>query len=226
MGHPLILKALILNGAMTTVFLRRRNVRSPGLIGDVVPVNEREPLWELIKADYVFPSEHEGHGKRATILTIGRALRRFRHSLNQFYVQPCVSSLNGFGIITQNEWNTFQQLHTTPEAMARGNRMKEVIQKNKFKHRLGPGGYKAAIPLWIKKEQELCEDGIPDPIEGCTLRTRNWIWGRSCIDDKGQLVSSNSNIARMIENAKDLVTKEQTGKFKPQRQKDQLSAAL
>jgi hypothetical protein len=37
----------------------------------VVPVNEKEALWELIKAHYVFPSEHEEHGKRATILTIG-----------------------------------------------------------------------------------------------------------------------------------------------------------
>jgi hypothetical protein len=30
----------------------------------------------------------------------------------------------------------------------------------------------------------------------------------------------------VIENAKDLVTKEKTDKFKPQRQKNQLSAAL
>jgi hypothetical protein len=52
-----------------------------------------------------------------------------------------------FGFITPNEWNTFKQLHTTPEAMARCNRMKEIIQNNKFKHGLGPGGYKAAIPL-------------------------------------------------------------------------------
>jgi hypothetical protein len=29
---------------------------------------------ELIKAHYVFPYKHEEHGKRATILTIGRAL--------------------------------------------------------------------------------------------------------------------------------------------------------
>jgi hypothetical protein len=40
------------------------------------------------------------------------------------------------------------------------------------------------------------------------------------------LVTSNSDIIRVIENVKDLVTKEKTGKFKPQRQKDQLSAAL
>jgi hypothetical protein len=110
--------------------------------------------------------------------------------------------------------------------MTRSTRMKELIRKNKFKNRLGPGGYKTAIPLWTKKEQELREAGIPDPLEGCTLRTRNWIRGRSCIDDKGQLITSNSNIIRVIENAKDFITKEKTNKFKPQRQKDQLSAAL
>jgi hypothetical protein len=44
-----------------------------------VPVNEKEALWELIKAPYIFPFEHEECGKTATILTIGRALRRFRH---------------------------------------------------------------------------------------------------------------------------------------------------
>jgi hypothetical protein len=69
--------------------------------------------------------------------------------------------------------------------MACSNRMKELIQKNKFKHRLGPGGYKATIPLLTKKEQELHEAGIPDPPEGSTLHMRNWIWGWSRIDDKG-----------------------------------------
>jgi hypothetical protein len=102
-----------------------------------------------------------------------RALQRFRHALNKFNVQPGVSPLNRFGFITPNEWNTFQQRHITPEAMACSNRMKELIQKNKFKHRLGPGGYKVAIPLWTKMEQELHEAGIPDPHEGWTLRTRN-----------------------------------------------------
>jgi hypothetical protein len=180
----------------------------------------------LIKVHYVFPSKYEEHGKRATILTIGRALRRFRHALNKFYVQPGVSPFNWFGFIAQNEWNTFKELHTTPEAMARSNRMKELIQKNKFKHRLVPGGYKAAILLWTNMEQGLCEPRIPDPLEGCTLRMRIWIQGQSRIDDKGQLVTSDCDITRVIENAKDLITKEKTGKFKPQRQKDQLSAAL
>jgi hypothetical protein len=40
------------------------------------------------------------------------------------------------------------------------------------------------------------------------------------------LVTSNSNITRVIENAKHLITKEKAGKFKPQRQKDQLGVTL
>jgi hypothetical protein len=90
---------------------------------------------------YVLHSEHEERGKKATILTIVRALRRFRHALNKFYVQFDISPSNRFGFITPNEWNTFQQLHTTLEAMVCSNRMKELIQKNKFKHRLGASGF-------------------------------------------------------------------------------------
>jgi hypothetical protein len=104
--------------------------------------------------------------------------------------------------------------------------MNELIQKNKFKHRLGPSGYKAAIPLWTKKEQELREAGIPDPLEGCTLRLRDCIWGRSHIDGNGQLITSNFDITRVIKNAKDFITKEKIGEFKMQHQKDQLSEVL
>jgi hypothetical protein len=51
--------------------------------------------------------------------------------------------------------------------------MKELNAKNKFSHKLGPGGYTAAIPKWAKKEQELHDAGIPDPLEGCTMCNRN-----------------------------------------------------
>jgi hypothetical protein len=69
------------------------------------------------------------------------------------------------------------------------NRMKDLICKNKLKHRLGPSGYKDAIPLWTKKEHELCEARIQDPLEGCTMHMRNWIRGRSRIHDNRQLVT-------------------------------------
>jgi hypothetical protein len=95
--------------------------------------------------------------------------------------------------------------------------MKELIRKDKFKHELGPCGYKVAIPLWTKKEHELREARISDPLAGCMLHMKNWIWGWSHTDDSGQLVTLNYDITRTIKNAKDLVTKEKVVKFKMQR---------
>jgi hypothetical protein len=60
--------------------------------------------------------------------------------------------------------------------------MKELNAKNKFRHKLGPGVYKAAMPKWAKKEQEHRDTGIPDSLEGYTMCTTNWIWGHSHID--------------------------------------------
>jgi hypothetical protein len=109
----------------------------------------------------------------------------FKHALNKYYVQRGLSPLNRFGYITPNEWDTFVQQHTTPQAIALDNKMKELNAKNKFRHKLGPGGYKAAMSKWAKKEQELRDTKIPDPLEGCTMRTRNWIWSCSHTVDSG-----------------------------------------
>jgi hypothetical protein len=45
-----------------------------------------------------------------------------------------------------NEWDIFIQQHTTPEVIALSNKMKELNVKNKFRHKQGHGGYKAAMP--------------------------------------------------------------------------------
>jgi hypothetical protein len=105
--------------------------------------------------------------------TISNALQRSRHALN--YVQRGLSPLNQFGYIMPNEWDTFVQQHTTPQAVAISNKMKELNAKNKFRHKPGPRGYKSAMPKWAKKEQKLHDAGIPDPLDGCTMCTRNWI---------------------------------------------------
>jgi hypothetical protein len=93
--------------------------------------------------------------------------------------------------------------------------MKQLNMKHKFKNKLGPRGYKAAMPICTKKEQELCEAGIPDPLEGW-MHTRNWIQGHSHIDDSGRLIISSSEVTSVAEKAKTLAAKEKTGEFKSQ----------
>jgi hypothetical protein len=104
--------------------------------------------------------------------------------------------------------------------------MKELNKKNKFRHKLEPGGYKVAMSIWTKKDQELREAGIPDPLEGCTVCTKNWIRGRSHIDVSRRLITSNSEFTSVVEKAKTLTAKEKVGEMKSQRERDQFGAAL
>jgi hypothetical protein len=50
------------------------------------------------------------------------------------------------------------------------------------------------MPKWANKEQEHRDAGIPDPLEGCIVRTRNWIRGRSQTDDSGRLITSSFEV--------------------------------
>jgi hypothetical protein len=137
-----------------------------------------------------------------------------------------MSPLNQYGYIMPNEWDTFIQQHTTPQVIAVSNKMKALHAKNKFRHKLEPGGYKVAMPKWAKKEQELHDAGISDPLEGCTMHTRNRIWGHSRIDDSGRLITSKSEVTSVVEKAKTLTAKWKTSEFKSQRERDQLNVAL
>ncbi len=112
----------------------------------------QETLCGFIREHYIFPSEHEKISKNATMKTISNALRRFRYALNMYYVQRGLSPLNWFGYIMPNEWDTFVQQYTTPQAVALSNKMKELNAKNKFRNKLGSRGYKAEMPKWAKKE--------------------------------------------------------------------------
>jgi hypothetical protein len=142
---------------------------------DDVLKDMQETLRGFIKEHYISSSKQEKIGKNAMMKTISNAFQRFRHALNKYYVQRCLSSLNQFGYITSNEWDTFVQQHTTLEVIALSNKMKEQNTKNKFRHKLGPGRYKAEMPKWAKKEQEFCQTGIPDPLEGSMVHTKNMI---------------------------------------------------
>jgi hypothetical protein len=102
-GSPIEPKCVLSKLCNDCGVLAREKCKITWIDCGAVRVNEKEALWKLIKAQYVFPSEHEECGKKATILTIGRALRRFRHAFNKFYVQPGVSPFNRFGFIKPNE---------------------------------------------------------------------------------------------------------------------------
>jgi hypothetical protein len=116
---------------------------------DDVTKEIQETLWGFITAHYIFLSKLEKIGKNVMMKIISIALRRFRHALINYYVERGLSPLNQFGYITPNEWDTVVQQHITPQVVALGKKMKELNMKNKFRHKLGPGGYKVGMPKWV-----------------------------------------------------------------------------
>jgi hypothetical protein len=159
---------------MTAVLLRGKNARSSGP-GMMFQKTCKKQYGNSSK-NITFSLLKEQIGKNAMMKIISNALPRFKHALNKYYVQRSMSPLNRFGYITSNEWDTFIQQHTTPEVISLINKMKELNVNNKFRHKVGPGGYKATMAKWIKKEQELRENRIPDPLEGCTVHTNGKVY--------------------------------------------------
>ncbi|TVU13548.1 hypothetical protein EJB05_40608, partial [Eragrostis curvula] len=51
-------------------------------------------------------------------------------------------------------------------------------KKNVHHHNLGPGGYKAKIPIWRRQEEEDRKAGRESKFSECTVRTRNWLFAR------------------------------------------------
>jgi hypothetical protein len=148
------------------------------------------------------------------IKIISNILPSFRHVLNKCYVQRGLLPLNWFGYIMPNDCDTFIQQHTTLEAIALSNKMNELNTKNKFRHKLGPRGYKTAMPKWTNIEQEHRDARIPDPLEGCMVCTRKWIWGHSRTDDNERFNTSRSEVTSVVEKTKTLVVTENTCEFK------------
>jgi hypothetical protein len=68
-GSPIEPRGILSKWCNDDGVLVREKCKIAWIDWDAVLVNEKEALWELMKEHYVFPSEHEERGKRATILT-------------------------------------------------------------------------------------------------------------------------------------------------------------
>jgi hypothetical protein len=73
----------------------------------LVPTKKKNELWRAIKEKYIFPPQFLDCGEKATLYTVGRALRIFRCNLNKDYVKKGLTPFNDYGFITPDNWTTF-----------------------------------------------------------------------------------------------------------------------
>lgn len=77
--------------------------------------------------------------------------------------------------------------------------MVELNKRNKYKPRLGPGGYKKKIPIWREKEAKLRAEGKPDPLPNTNERTRNWVFGHSDLTDEGEIIVKDVATSQVVQ---------------------------
>ncbi|TVU50243.1 hypothetical protein EJB05_01607 [Eragrostis curvula] len=191
----------------------------------MVDPKEKESLWSKLNASYIFPDEFLEKGKNATIKTMGKCLRTFRHNLDKLYIKQGRTPKD-YGFISRDEWNIFVRQRTSEKALVRSKAFQDLNQMNKFPHNLGPGGYVVQIPKWREEEEKEREAGLPDQYEGCNERTRNWAKARSKKSSDGKLVPNSSAVSEVVQKAKVVGVKAKEGKIQLNGPNDQLTVSL
>jgi hypothetical protein len=132
--------------------LVRKNVHITYEHWHLVPTEKRNELRRAIKEKYTFPPQFLDRGEKATLYTMGRALRAFRCNLNKDYVKKGLTLFKVLGFITPNDWTTSVNWRTSMKDLEVTKNFKDLSKKRKWHPNLESGGYKAKIKEWRLKE--------------------------------------------------------------------------
>ena len=133
--------------------------------------------------------------KRWTLSKMAELFRVWKKRLWQDYQKKKTAPVfEGYLAKQADHWNAFKEYKESEDAKELSKKNKDNADKKMYHHKLGPGGYKTAMPKWDKKEQELLAKGIqPEPLrEEWELRARNWFLahGSSYDETTGDLICS------------------------------------
>ena len=100
--------------------------------------------------------------------------------------------------------------------------------KKKKHHTMGTGGYKSFTPQWIAMEEEMRKQGITPETEEWDRRWANYILGHGATYDMqiGNLIAKKDQIVKPLAALKTAIKDAQEGRFKPDRENDELTKAL
>lgn len=126
----------------------------------------------------------------------------------------------------RQHWPSFLAYKESELGKERSAKNKANAAKKLYHHTMGPGGYRTALPKFDKLEADLRAQGITPATHDFPLRSRNWLLGHGAkFDAKGDLVVD-KKIATPFAALVKVFEEVKEGKFKPDREKDELTEAL
>jgi len=123
-------------------------------------------------------------------------------------------------------WNDFVQYKTSEKREERAIRNKDNASKKIYHHHMGSGGYKSVVPKWDRMEQEMLARGVtPETIaKNWCERSKHWFYGHGgSVDPDTRVLVWGQEISRAAERLVRAREAVQSGEFRPNREKDELT---
>ena len=126
------------------------------------------------------------------------------------------------------QWPEFLEMKKSEVFKQRSAKNKENAAKKKYHHTMGTGGYKSFAPLWKAIEDDMRSRGVTPETDEWETRWKNFILGHGATYnmETGQLITQKGQIEKPLTALKKTIKDAREGRFKPDRENDELTKAL
>lgn len=195
---------------------------------DIVPDSEKDLLWKEVSLHFNFPPGKADKVKGWAFKKMAIQFGSFKKKLVANFVNKGLTP--DFDKVWKKQrewWNEFVNYKHSADSMAASIQGKMNASKKKNFHRLGPGGYKVAIPKWEKMENNLIVKGIVPQTLSWPKRARYYFYahGGTLDPDTGMFVTSDV-LREAAQRLEDAMRRTEEGTFQPNRENDELTYAL
>ena len=187
----------------------------------------KDAMWAKLEECFQFSKDDKPKAKKHAMRQLSTCFRNFRHMLNKEFVKKGLNPTNKFGKIPNHIWEQFSAMKQTPAAKALSATMSEkALKAAENPHHLGSGGYAGKLNDWRREEEERIKAGLPDPFEGIDERAKHWCLARRPRVVGEKVIFENPTTDQVYERLQKVRDAQRAGVFHPDREKDQLTAAI
>jgi hypothetical protein len=173
----------------------------------------------------VLPWGLEERMKEYTMKQLAINFQNWRSEMNTKFAKKGLDPTKKYKI-SEGQWAVFLEQRSSPEFISLSEANSELSKKNKYHHHLGTGGYKRQVSKWRQEDTEKKAAGLLTLSEQLGERMANWIHARKPRQTEAGVPFDDPNVEEVVKNIYALAAKQSQGSFKPQRERDILTAGL
>ena len=193
-----------------------------------LPQAQKDMLWQDVKRHFTFPDDVDDNlVKGWTLSKMATQFQTFKKNFNVDFIKKGKTPNFNEWPKLRAHWDAFVEYKMSEHHRNKSAQCKSSASMKQYNHRLGSGGYLAAIPKWKKMEKDLLARGIIPATYEWPDRSKNWYYahGGSLHPEDGSLIFNQiirEKALQILKNIEDV----KSGKLKVDRENDELTLAL